>query len=339
MYSACCCLFVSSALAQEHRAFEHALSVRYKGKCLDHSSLSSAVAQWLGGQSVDPDLTVLVEGADKPALHARFELRRLDEVIAVRQFQSLKGGCEDLQKALPFAIAIAIDARVVQERDASLPVPSARPDASLIPVLKAETPPLIEQKEPEPLQVQATAVTAVAKPETPPTQRAFALNLQTQWLRAVVPQAAWAAQLGLSWRTFDWLDFELGALATLPDAATLEVGQARFMVAGTVIKACARHVSAVIARACIGGAAGVIRAEGSGYAEDLSNSSTWLSGLGGADVAWPPRSRLAVRLSGQILPAVRRPALAVVGANGGEIDRLSAPKLGATLALGFSLAL
>ncbi len=343
LFGAWCCLFVSPAAAEEHRAFDVALSVSFDGKCLDHISLSSAVAQWLGGKPVDSELTVLVQGGDKPTPHARFELRRLDEAIAVRQFEGLKGGCDDLQKALPFAIAIAIDARVAHARDASLPVPSARPevhpDASAISVSKAEPSPPVEEKEPEQMNVQVAAAPAVAQFEPEPTARAFQLNLQTLWLRAVVPQAAWAAQLGLSWRAFDWLDVELGALASLPDAATLAVGQARSTVTGTVVQACARHVSAVLARGCIGGAAGVVRAEGAGYAENLSNTGTWWSGVGGVDVAWPPRTRLAVRISGQILPAVRRPALAVTDTNGGEVGRLQAPKVGAIVALGLSLAL
>ena len=337
LYSACCYLFVSSASAEEHRAFEHALSVNYEGKCLEHISLSSAVVQWLGGQSVDPELTVLVEGADKPSPHARFELRRLDETLAVRQFQSLKGGCEDLQKALPFSIAIAIDARVAQARDASLPVPSARPDASLTPVPNPEPPPPVEAREPE--RLQSTPVLTAVKSAPQPRQQAFHLILQTQWLRAVAPQPAWAAQFGVSWRAIDWLEVELGALASMPDTATLAIGQARFTVAGTVMQVCVRHVSTVATRACIGGAAGVVRAEGLGYAEDLRTTGPWWSGLGGADVAWPSRTRWAVRLSGQILPAVHRPALAVTDTNGGEVGRLHSPKVGATLALGLSLAL
>ena len=334
---ACICLCAPSAFAQEQKTIDDALTVSYEGKCLDHASLSSAVAQWLGGDSVDSELSVGVQGADKPAPHARFEMRRVDEVLAVRQFQGLKGGCDDLQKALPFAIAIAIDARVVQARDASLPVPSARPDATTATLPQADLAPNVEAKQPEPLQI--TVVKAAATPVAQPTAHAFRLILQTQWLRAVAPENAWAAQAGLSYEVARWLDVELGALASWPDTATLAVGQAKFTLAGTIIQACARHVSAVVARACLGSAAGVVRAEGSGYLQDLSSTGTWFAGIGGADVSWPARSRLAVRVSGQILPAVRRPSYTVTDTNANEAGRLQAPTVGATVALGFSMAL
>lgn len=327
---------VGLAAQEQHRAFDGALSVNYEGKCLDHNSLSSAVAQWLGSEAVDAELTVVVDGADKPDPHARFEMRRLNEVLAVREFQSLRGGCEDLQKALPFAIAIAIDARVVQARDASLPVPSARPALSPAPAVNIEPPSPVAEKQPEPQH--ATIVSAVAT-SPQPTAGAFSLYVQTQWLRAVVPQAAWAAQLGLSWRATGWLDVELGALASLPDTATLDAGQARFTTAGTVMQACVRHVSAVLARACLGGAAGVVRAEGSGYLQDLSSTGAWWSGTGGVDVAWPLSARWAVRIVGQLLPAARRPSLVVKDTNAAQVGRLQAPAVGATVALGVSLSL
>jgi|GEM_PF-6372199 len=45
--------------------------------------------------------------------------------------------------------------------------------------------------------------------------------LQTQWLRAVAPQDAWAAQVGLGWQAVRWFEAKLGALASLPDTAAM----------------------------------------------------------------------------------------------------------------------
>jgi len=340
---------VSSADAQEQRPLHEALSIQYQGQCIDHASLSSAVAQWLGGDLIGADLAVSVEGGDEPVPHAHFELRRMDESIVVRRFSNLKNGCEDLQKALPFAIAIAIDARVVQSRDASLPAPTARPRVDVrqaaqpevvpAPSLepKAEPPPAVEAS--EVASVRASIGPAASISSIDRSRHAFQFILQTQWLRAVAPQDAWAAQVGFGWRVVRWFEAELGALASLPDTAALGSGQAKFVVAGAIAQACGRHDFAVTLRACVGGATGVVRAEGMGYAQDLRATGSWLSGVGGVDIAWPPRARLAVRLSAQVLPAVRRPALFVTDSNGVEVSGLQAPKLGTTLALGLSLSL
>ena|GEM_PF-5075210 len=326
---------------------QEALSIQYQGQCIDHASLSSAVAQWLGGELIDADLAVSVEGGDKPAPNARFELRRMDESIVVRQFHNLKNGCEDLQKALPFAIAIAVDARVVQSRDASLPPPTARPEVrppaepEVQPAPSSE--PKVERTPPvETIEVATLGASIEPSASMPSIDRrphVFQLILQTQWLSAVTPQGVWAAQVGFGWRAVRWFEAELGALASLPDTAALGSGQAKFVVAGTIVQACVRHEFAVTLRACVGGATGVVRAEGMGYAQDLQATGAWWSGVGGVDIAWPARARLAVRLSGQVLPAVRRPALAVRDSNGVEVSSLHASKLGTTLALGLSLSL
>ena len=67
-----------------------------------------------------------------------------------------------------------------------------------------------------------------------------------------------------------WFEAELGALASLPDTAALGSGQAKFVVAGAIVQACGRHDFAVTLRACVGGATGVVRAEGMGYAQACS---------------------------------------------------------------------
>src|SRR5688500_18412667 len=91
-----------------------ALVVTPGATCVEHDRLALQVRTWLDQPQVDARLRIEVVGDEEHSLRLSFTLRRDEEVIAVRAFDPAPERCTDLHAVVGLAIALAIDATVLE---------------------------------------------------------------------------------------------------------------------------------------------------------------------------------------------------------------------------------
>lgn len=103
---------------------ERTIQVTPGRTCLDEERLEGHVRAWLHATEVDAGVRVLVRGdAERPDA-AEFRIVR-SGVARVRRFDALPSGCEETHAAMGLAIALALDATLLQ-RIATLAPPAPR---------------------------------------------------------------------------------------------------------------------------------------------------------------------------------------------------------------------
>jgi hypothetical protein len=107
------------------RAVVDAIAVRGGGSCIDRDELGEHVHAWLEREHIDAELGVVLDlraSADRQAAH--LVLRRDDRVLAERTFPRLPSECSRAVAALGLAIALAVDATILDELTAASVAPA-----------------------------------------------------------------------------------------------------------------------------------------------------------------------------------------------------------------------
>lgn len=313
-------------------AVADALSLDPGATCLDHGRLVEQVVTWLERDALDPRLTIVVEGDAVEARTLRFTLQDRGQPISERTFAPGPKGCDDLHSVVALAIALAVDATVLESVGITpKPVdPTPQPEV--------DPPP---EQDPSPDPTPPVANEPTPRPDSAPRKPAWALRGQLRGLLTVgVPPTLGGGghlALELGWR--DLVDVQLGALATSAgpqpvDGATLTVT----LVAARADACVGPRLRRVRPRLCGGAVAGGALAQGRGFREDYRTTLPWVALALGGDVrvGLGPRTALSFGLDG--LVSLVRPVFDVEDEFGVRELR-DLPRFGASIGMGVVVSL
>lgn len=275
----------------EAPAIADALSLDPGATCLEHDRLTEQVVSWLERDEIDPRLSVVVEGNPTEAHTLRFTLWAHGEVIAERVFAPGPSRCHDLHSVVGLAIALAVDATVLEsvgisapEAEAVEPPPPRPPAESELEVVIPTTPP--------PTSDPGLGPGLDLTPRPSPWEwRLHGGGLVT--IGAPRPMGG-GAELGieLGWR--DRLDVQLGALVTSAGWQPVEEGTVDItLMAGRADVCAGFRVERIRPRFCGGLVAGSALGRARGYFRDFQTVVPWVAVPVGGDLRVDLTRRLA----------------------------------------------
>jgi hypothetical protein len=261
-----------------------------EGRCLRRASLAAGVASWLARDTLAASIAVDVDEIDGGG---RFVVRREGEVLGRRTLLQADSSCEELRAALSLAIAVAIDATILDALGAApAPAPAPAPTLALPPPLPPP-PPLVPTPPPSP-----------PPPRKPPSRLSASLEMGV--LAGLLPAPAFLISPSVSYAITPLFELRLAGVATTSADAALLSGGASFRIAAARLDACAvERRDALVVRACAGALAGGLTASGFSYSRTYAPTSPWIAVAGRIDARWaPPRNRLGlvVALDGLFTP-------------------------------------
>jgi len=313
----------------ERMAVADALSLDPGATCLEHDRLVEQVVTWLERDELDPRLTIVVEGDDTETRTLRFTLQDRGQPISERTFAPGPSSCDDLHSVVALAIALAVDATVL-ESVGIVPAPPIEPKPKPAP-----------EPSPAPDPAPPEAIEPSPLPDLGPRRSPWAVRAQLRGLLTVgvPPTLGGGGQLGLEvgWR--DLVDVQLGVVATSAgpqpvDEATLTVT----LLAARADACVGPQLRRVRPRLCGGVLAGSAVAQGRGFREDYRITLPWVAVALGGDVrvGLSPRTALSFGLDG--LVSVVRPVFDV--REDFEVRQLrDLPRFGAAIGMGVVVAL
>ncbi len=313
----------------EPTAVADALSVEPGATCLEHDRLTEQVVTWLERDELDPRLTIVVEGDPVEVRTLRFTLEDRGQAIAERSFAPGPSSCDDLHAVVALAIALAVDATVLESVGIAPPpqiVPEPEPEPT--------TPPEPELVPAEPV---ARGPSLDLTPRPPPwALRAVGRGLLTVGLP---PTLGGGGQLGIEagWR--ELVDLHVGAFAS--SAGSQPVDQATLSITLLAARAdtcVGPMLGRVRPRACVGALAGSAFARGRGFRENYRATLPWVALALGGDVRVGLGRRTALSFGLDGLVSVVRPVFDV--REEFEVRQLrDLPRFGAMLGVGFVVSL
>jgi hypothetical protein len=252
---------------------ESALAVNAGATCIDHIRLATQVRTWLEDPRIDARLRIEVVGDEESPLRLSFTLRRDDEIIAVREFDPAPERCTDLHAVVGLAIALAIDATVLESVGVEPREPPVKPPTD--PVRKPpRVPPTVPKAKPRTWRMR-TDVTGLFTYGHPPGVGGGV-----------------KLELGFGWREI--LELGGGAMASWSGSQPVGDGEASFSVVGGLAQICGGPPWKVVRpRGCVGVIAGAAFAAAQGFKVDQTYRTTWVVIPFGADL----RVRISRRLS------------------------------------------
>jgi len=264
--------------------------------CLSRD-LAPSVATWLGRERVRADLTVEVSADPRTV---GFVLRRGEEVRVERTLSPAPVDCADRRAALGLAIAMALDAAVLEALAPPVPEPDEpEPEAvELEPEPVEVVAPVEREPTPEPEQIEG--------PEEP-AERALrlALDVDAQPVFGVLPRVGFGGELGVDLGWTSWLDARVAGGGAGGLAATLAEGRVTAWLAYGAVELCpGRSFGRVRLRGCAGVGAGAMQARGRGFMQSRTVTQPWVSVRTGAELDVRVSQRVALRVGGRLLTPV-----------------------------------
>ncbi len=290
----------ASRARAEDRPIEDAITVARASDCLRQDALLEHVRAWLPREAVDARLAVLVED---DADGASFVVTRDGRPVAVRRFDHLPARCEDRRAALGLAIALALDAAVLD----ALTAPAPR---------------------------------AIERPTPARSSVALEVAAERQVRAAVLPELAAAWQIGPRVVVDD--AFEVGGYAWVTSVSGADIGPGRVasQLTGGRLDLCARRrVDVVTLRGCAGAAAGAAFGTGRDVPGARSTTVGFAGVLGRIGIAIALAEWLALELAVDGWLSVWRPRFDLVDENERPFTSVELPAGGVIGAVGLAFRL
>ena len=311
-------------------ALDEAIEVR-AGKCLEHSAISRSVQTFLGRAAIDARIRVTVE--ELPDGRPRFVVRREGEPPAERTFKPSDLACADLRAAVALAIAMAIDATILQaiiEPPVEVDLEPEEPP-SPAPPPKAKTPPEPKPRKTKPKRKRPTPAPA-AEPPTP-----IELDVNAMALFGVLPVTTVGVALGLAMPITQPLWVRGAVWGTSARSTPVGEGRARVSTLSGELEGCYGGEAGIRRiRGCGGVAAGRWSAEGQQFLVDRSANLPWVSMKAGLELGLRIADGLLFTAKGAVYVPVVRPTLEARDTTGAVAARREPPAVGATAATGFT---
>ncbi len=294
-----------------------AVSVEGQG-CIERDSLVSALRTSLGGATLDARVRVVVRNEEPRG--ASFSIVRDGRSLGERR---LGGGmeCAQLRSALGLAIAVAIDATLVEMSDLARTAEVPRP-----PVPAPSAPPLQPVARELPRQA------------SPPWARFSVGAAGLLWLD-LLPVPVVGGELWAAYRPSRGLALRGTFLATDAGSVPLGLSGTRVhLLAGRLEPCWVWDAGVLEGHACAGVGAGAVEADGYGLPTNLSVAKAWAAAAASADAQVPVASwlRLALNVEG-FVPFVS-PRFDVVTPLGAAVATHRTPPAGVGVGAGIVFA-
>ncbi len=283
---------------------------------------------WLRQSTIDGRLTIAI--ADE-ARGVRFVVRREGVVLGERTLDVAGVPCQDIHAAVALGIATAIDATILGDLGATPRAPAVPARPILLP-----TPP--------PMIAPALPLPTPFVPPLPPAVRAhgpvLTTTLQGMVLVGVLPKVTVGVAPSADVSITRSVDLRASALAT--GHATVDVGRGTAeagLVAGR-LDACATRVlldDVARIRACGGIVAGVVSAQGAGFADPRTTTSLWVAPTLRFDARWSLTRYFGLVIGADGFFPGLRPELQVVDKSGATLAAETFPLAGVGVSVGPSL--
>jgi hypothetical protein len=272
-------------------------------RCLDRAQMAAGVASWLGRGTMAAQLSIEVEEIDGGG---RFVLRRDGAVLGQRTLLRADSSCAELRAALTLAIAVAIDATILDALGITTPAPAP-------PLLPAALPP----PPPLPPATSTLPLPPSTSPPSPPPAPTVAwrdrprlsASVEIGALLGLLPQPAFLVAPAVAYAPAPAFEVRLAGMFTSAGSAELLGGGASFRIAAARLDVCAvEPLGPIVVHTCLGALAGGLFASGFSYSRTYSPTSAWIAVAGRVDGRWlPERGRLGVTvaLDGLFVPESR----------------------------------
>jgi len=297
-------LLVSARASAQERPLAEAVAVARAGECFVAAALVEHMETWLRRSTVHARISVVVEDEDPGA---SFVVLRDGVPSAARRFDTLPAACSDRRAALALAIALAIDAAVLDDL-----VPASRPEPDA---------PIPDPPSPGPAAERTAIRVEVA--------------VEGQVIFEVLPEVAAGWQIGPRVIFDETFELGLSAWLTSVSGAELQPGRVDSQLAGARLDACLRRPGVLMLRGCVGVAGGV----GRGMGHDVPGARETLVGfvglLGRLGLGIELTEALALEISGDAWVALVRPRFDLVDA-GEAVRSVTLPLAGGTGAAGLA---
>lgn len=307
--------WASAAHAEaETWSLDEALEV-VENRCMTEGELSANVRLWLGRPSVDRRIRIVVDQLDEDSL--RFVLSRDGKPSAERRFHTADVSCVDLRAAVALAIALAIDATVMQ--------------AILEPLPATPGPPA-----PRPRPAPARPPAPRPPPPPAPAEERVMLEVEAQVLVlvGVLPEPALGASIGAAAPLGDSWHLRASGWGTAARSVSVGAGRSETAMVAGQASLCLDDSSL---RACAGAAAGRWSAEGRGFDRDRTTNLPWAALVADLGVSLPLAELVAAsaRIHGYF-PVVR-PVLEERDPRGQVLSTREPPPAGLGLSAGLAV--
>jgi hypothetical protein len=297
------------------RALAESVSVQAGTTCLEQTRLVEHVAQWLGRTEIDPRLSIEV-GAGPDA--ATIVVREGETVSIERHITPMPADCADLHAAVGLAIALAIDASVLD----TLGVPPPAPPVAPTRARDEEVPPPPTKPAPPP------------PPETTPLHAGAIVSALA--LVGAPTRASFGAELVGELGPARWIDLDVGVLVAGGLPVHLQGGRATPVLVAGRLAACPGRAFArrVRLRVCVGLDAGAIRAKGHDYDDPQTAVLPWLAARTGVDLDVRLVDRASLRIGLAAVAPLLRTQLVVLDAANEIVDRDAPTSVGGLFTIG-----
>lgn len=308
-----------AALSVPHRAratappqieLAEAISVEPGATCLDHDDLVQQVRMWVGRDQIDDRVRIVVRGDAQKTDQVWFGIEHDGELAASRTFDRAPHRCGNLHAAVSLAVAIAIDATILQE------IAPAPPAAAQAPAPDPPTPP----------------AGTTAPPQREPTRVGGAL--EGSILGGMPGRIGGGGLLAIELGPAPFLDIRLAGLAA-GTRESLAAGSVVLVLAAARFDLCpVRTFGAARLRLCVGVASGALHARGRGFEAPRSTSVPWLAVVGGFGVQVPADRRVALGISLDAYVPVVRPTVTVGEPGAAPLASRPMPPVAGSLGIG-----
>lgn len=317
-------LGAGSVQAQDPGALEARLTVP-DARCLTTAAIAAHLRTWLGGElSPDDPRRVVVHFGDDERTQVAFVLLRGESPIGERRFETLPEPCADRRAAFSLAIAIALDAGVLDR----LGLGDSSPAAAPAPTAAAVPQPAVPDPAPEPAES--------ASPAAPSVRLGALLALGAG--SGLIP--TWHGSLGLALQLQGpaW-ELRLGAWATNRRRAALGSGALEAQAVAASLLGCryAPPLRRLGVGGCVGVMAGAWLGSGDGFARSRSDRATFVAGQAAMVARWPTDGAVRLTLLARVVVPVLRASFVVRGETGNVLARTSQSVVGGEGAAGVEI--
>jgi hypothetical protein len=304
--------FVSASPALGAEPIPIADAVAVDGpECVDRKALVGDLAVWLGRDTLDPRIRISVHNEGDHSV--TFEILRDGQPIGERRLGGEGMGCARLRAVDGLAVASALDATLLASLGRASP--ALAPPEEPRPAAPRKAPPLVVEG--DKLSVAADGLLLIG----------------------VLPVAVFGGELSVGYRLSSWFEPRIAFLGTASESFALgNAATDAYLFAGRGEACLLRGGSVLRGRACVGLAAGVIPAEGSGLATNYTVDRPWAAASARleAEVRIAPALRLVVGTDG-LVPFVA-PTFEAVGVNGAAAAQRSISPIGLVVRVGVVFA-